>query len=83
MAFSGNAAVVHTLDDGVRAVALLDGVGDVENNVGIIHGAVHEVHHRLLQLVGGFENTRRVGVDNLEVVAIDDSHDAVACGLRL
>ncbi len=78
-----DAALAYLSDDFGRAVALLDGVGDVEDDVGVRHGPRDELHHRLLQLVGGFENARRVGVDNLELLAGDDAHDAVARGLRL
>lgn len=78
-----DAARTDALEDVGRAVALLDGVGDVENHVGVGDGPRDELHHRLLQLVGGFEDARRVGVDNLEIVARDDAQDAVARGLGL
>ena len=78
-----NAAFPDAADDFGRTVALLHGVGDVEDDVGVGHGAGHEFHHRLLQFVTGFEDARRVGVDDLEIFAGDDAHDAVARGLRL
>ena len=78
-----DAAAVDAVDDPGRAFALLDGVGDVEYHVGVGQRARDELHHRLLQFVRGFEDARRVGIDDLEVVARDDAHDAVARGLRL
>ena len=61
----------------------IHGVRDVEDHVGVGHGPGHELHHRLLQLVRGFQDARRVGVDDLEILPRDDAHDAVARGLRL
>ena len=68
---------------GIALALLLDGVGNIQHHIGIADGTAHEVHHRLLQLVCGLQNTRRVGIDDLEIVAIDDTHNAVARGLRL
>ena len=51
--------------------------------VGILKCAAHESHHLLMKLVMGVDDARGVGIDNLEVVAIDDAHDAVARGLSL
>ena len=79
----GQAAAADALHDLGRAVALLHGVGDVEDHVGVDEGARDELHHRLLELVRRLEDARRVGVDDLEIVARDDAHDAVARGLRL
>ena len=79
----GQAAAADALHDLGRAVALLHGVGDVEDHVGVAHGARDELHHRLLEFVVGLQNPRRVGVYDLEVVARDDAHDSVARGLRL
>ena len=78
-----NAAPADAVDDFGRAFALLHGVRDVEDHVGVGQGARHELHHRLLQLVRGLQDAGRVGVDDLEILARDDAHDAVACGLRL
>ena len=79
----GDCAVADVFEDRGSAVRLLDGVGDVEDDVGIAEGPVDEFHHRLLEFVGGFEDARGVGVDDLEVVAGDDTHDAVAGCLSL
>ncbi len=78
-----DAALVDALDDFGRTVAPFDGVRHIEDHVGVGHGSGHELHHRLLQLVRGLQDARRVGVDDLEILARDDAHDAVARGLRL
>lgn len=75
--------MADVLEDLDRAVALFDGVGDVEDDVGIRQGAVDEFHHRLLEFVGGFEDPRGIGVDDLEVVARYDTHDSVTGSLGL
>ena len=78
------AVLADAVDDlGRTFVVPLDGVGHVEQHVGVRQGAAHEIHHRLLQLVRGLQDAGRVGVDDLEILARDDAHDAVACGLRL
>ena len=78
-----NAAPADAVDDFGRAFALLHGVRDVEDHIGVGQGARHKLHHRLLQLVRGLQDAGRVGVDDLEILARDDAHDAVARGLRL
>ena len=55
-------------------VALLDHIGDIEDDVGIAYGGVHEFHHVLLQPVGRLEHARRVGIHNLVIVCVDDAH---------
>ena len=58
-------------------------VGDVKDDVSVLEGPLHHLHHRLVKLVIGFQNTRRIGIDDLEVVAVDDTQNPVARGLRL
>ena len=41
-------------------------------------GRLREIEHRLLQLVVRRENTWRIGIDDLHIVGIYDTHDAVA-----
>ena len=48
----------------------------------ILVSVVYESHHLLVQFVVGVDNAGCIGVDYLEVFAIHNSHDAVACGLR-
>ena len=79
----GDAAVDDALDDLIRAVALLDGIGYVEYDIGIVYGAADEVHHRLLEFVCRFEYSGRVGIYDLEILAVDYAHYTVARGLRL
>ena len=62
---------------------MLDRVGNVEQHVGVLQRTAHETHHRLLELVVGFENTRRIRVNYLKIIAIDNAHNAVARSLRL
>jgi len=79
-----HSALADAVDDlGRTFVVPLDGVGHVEQHVGVRQGAAHEIHHRLLQLVTGFQDARRIGEDDLEIVAVDDAQNAVARGLRL
>ena len=59
-------------------VGSFDDIGYVEQNVGIGEGRLREIEHRLLQLVVRRENTRRIGIDDLHIVGIYDTHDAVA-----
>ena len=68
--------------DFFRAVALFHRVRHIQNHVRVGQGSRHEFHHRLLQFVARFQNSRRVRVDDLEVVARDYAHDAVARRLR-
>lgn len=71
----------YALDYLGRAVALLDGVGDIEYDVRIAYGALDELHHRLLQLVARFEYSRSVGVYYLEIFTVDYAHYTVTGGL--
>ncbi len=61
----------------------LDHIGHIEDDVGILERTLHEFHHRLLQAVVRLENARRIGIDDLEIVAVDDAQNPVARGLRL
>ena len=58
-------------------------LGDQQEKVGVLQCVVHHTHHLLMQLVVGVDNAGGVGVDDLEILAVDDAHDAVACGLGL
>ena len=58
-------------------------VGHHQQHVRILQGGLDKLHHALLQLVGGVEDARRVAVDNLIGIFVDDAHDAVTCGLGL
>ena len=71
------------LDVGLVLVALLHRVGDVQDDVRVADGGVHEVQHALLEPVVGLQDAGRVGIDDLVVLPVDDAHDAVARGLRL
>ena len=76
-------ALCHLVEDLGRAIGVLDRVGNVEQHVGVLQRTAHETHHRLLELVVGFENTRRIRVNYLKIIAIDNTHNAVARSLRL
>ena len=69
------------LEDTGCAVRLLDGIGDVEDDVGI--GGVRR--RRTSSSIPGacrrVSGCRGIGVDDLEIVTGDDPHDAVAGGL--
>ena len=78
-----NVALRHLVENLGRAIGVLNGVGHVEQHVSVLQCSAHETHHRLLELVVGFENTRRIRVNNLKIIAIDNTHNAVARGLRL
>ncbi len=77
-------AGTDTVHDPLRGfVAPLHRIRHVEDDVGILQRSGDELHHRLLQTVTGLEDTGRIGVDDLEIVAVHDSHDPVTRGLRL
>ena len=67
----------------VVLVTLLHGVGYIEDDVCVTDGGVHEVHHALLEPVVRLEDARSVGIDDLIVVSVHDTHDPVPCGLCL
>ena len=71
------------LDVGLILVALLHGVGDIEDDVRVADGRVHEVQHVLLEPVVGLQDARGVGIHDLVVLPIDDAHDAVPRRLGL
>ena len=75
-------AIDHTL----QHLPVLEGLahlGDQQEQVGVLQGGAHEAHHLLMQLVGGIDDAGGVGVDNLEIISVDDAHNALAGGLRL
>ena len=78
-----NSALCDMFQHLFRPFAVLDRIGHVKQHVGILQRPAHETHHRLLQLVTGFENPGRIGVDDLEIIAVDNTHDTVARGLCL
>ena len=57
--------------------------GDKEEEVSVLEGIAYHSHHLLVELVVGVDNARGIGIDNLEILAVNDTHDAVACGLSL
>ena len=61
----------------------LANLGDQQEEVGVLEGTVDEAHHLLVELVVGVDDAWGVGVDDLEVFAVDDAHDAMAGGLGL
>lgn len=70
----------------VQQLLVLDGfanLGDEEQQVGVLQGGADIGHHLPVQLVGRIDDARGVGVDDLEGVAGDDAHDALARGLCL
>ena len=71
------------LQDEEGLIALLHRVGDIENHIGIAQRTNHKVHHRLLQLVVGFQHSGCVREHDLHVLGVDDTHDTVAGGLCL
>ena len=73
---------LHFLEEiGVAFGVVLD-LGDVEEHVGIDESRTGELEHLTLELVVRAEDTGCVGIDHLEVLAIDDAHDTMAGGLR-
>ena len=75
-----------TFDDFSEHLLVFEGLanlGHQQEEVGVFEGAIDEAHHLLVQLVVGIDDAGGVGIDYLEVFAIDDAHDAVAGGLGL
>ena len=71
----------------VEEVGILVGVvlyiGHIEQYIGIHESRARELEHLLLELIVGLQHTWGVAIHHLEVIAIDDTHDTVASGLRL
>ena len=65
------------------AVGVVLHIGYIEQDIGVHKCGAGELQHLLLQAVVGLEHARGVGIDHLEVVAVDDTHDTMARGLRL
>ena len=70
-------------NDPVVVFRFFEHVGHIQQHVGIGERAPYETHHRLLQLIIRIEYPRRIGIDDLEIVAVDDPHNPVAGRLRL
>ena len=64
-------------------VECLDHICHIHNNIGIDQRCIDKLQHCFLQLVVRLQNARRVRVNHLKIVAIDNAHYAVARGLRL
>lgn len=73
----------YLLEKVLVLVGLLHHVGDVEEHVGVLEGALGEGEHLFLKLVVGLEHAGGVAEDYLCVGFVDDAHDAVARGLGL
>ena len=58
-------------------------IRDIQDNVGVADGPVHEFHHVLLEPVVRLQDTGRVGVDYLPVLPVHYTHDTVSGSLRL
>ena len=76
----------HTLDFlqelGIL-VGCLDHIGYIEQNIGILKGALAELQHLFLKFVVGLQYTWCVRETYLHLGRIEDTHDAVARGLCL
>nr|GFC83792.1 hypothetical protein [Tanacetum cinerariifolium] len=70
----------QALDHGLFVVLFVD-VGDEQYYIGIFQGRVHEGHHGVVQLVFGLDDAGRIGINQLEISAVEDAQDAVARGL--
>ena len=69
--------------DGLFLYLLVGDIDHEEDEVGVDEGHVDELVHHLVHLVGRvLDDAGGVGEDDLEVVAVHDAQDAVACGLR-
>ena len=64
-------------------VRFLDRIRHIQDDVCIPDGSVHEIHHVLLEPVIGLQDARGVGIHDLEILSVDDAHDAVARRLGL
>ena len=64
-------------------IASLPAFDKIKDDVSILKGVGNEAHHHFLHHVGRIEHAGKIGIDDLEVVAVDDTLDAVSCGLRL
>ena len=67
---------------GIAVGVILD-LGYIEQHIGIDEGRTGELEHLALELVVRREDSRSIGIDHLEVLAVDDTHDTMAGGLRL
>ena len=75
--------LLYFLDEVGIAVDGVLRLGDIQENVRVHEGRTGELKHLTLKLVVRREDTRSVGIDHLEILAVDDTHDTMAGGLRL
>ena len=73
----------HTVKEILILFRILHNVSDVKKYIGISERTFREFEHRFLKLVFRFQHTRSVGIYNLILGSVDNTHDTVACGLRL
>ena len=74
---------LHLCDEIGILVGFLHHIGHVEQDIGVLQRAFGEGEHRFLEFVVGFQHARGVRKHDLRVVCVDNTHDAVARGLRL
>ncbi len=75
--------LLHLVEEIGIAVGVVLHIGYIKQDIGVHERRAGELQHLLLQAVVGLEHARGVGIDHLEVVAVDDTHDTMARGLRL
>jgi len=55
----------------------------IKEHIRIIQCRFREIKHGLLQLIIRLQDSRRIGIDYLHIIGIDNSHDTMTCSLRL
>ena len=80
---AGRCHLLHLVEEIGIAVGVVLHIGYIEQHIRVHERGAGELQHLLLQAVVGLEHARGVGIDHLEVVAVDDTHDTMARGLRL
>lgn len=66
----------------ILPVLLVGGIQNEEVNVGVFHAFFDTFHHAFLEFIGGFDDARGVGENELVVVVVKKAQDSVAGCLR-
>ena len=60
----------------------IEHIGHIQENVGISKCGIRKSQHRFLQFVIGFQHAWCIGIDDLEIFAINNTHNTMTRSLR-
>ena len=75
--------MLHLLQEVAVLVNFLNNVRHVKQDVCVLQSRLGKCQHRLLQLVIWLQHPWGIRKYDLRILRIDDTHDAMACRLRL